>query len=202
MSTARTWQRLLYGLAAESSESHVPSRLPLSSGDTINKRRIHFVNQRLLAIRLRLPPDTHSYMDSDGVRRQVHKSRSPEFDEAAAAASDEVAASTAGKPPALLLTVPNALRPRPPRAGAGDGDGSADERPGADGGAATSCASGSSGCALGGGEPSSAASAALVPALSPPTVEPVAARPAGGRGDVGAILEPHERPVGRLKDEL
>jgi len=109
--------RLLAGIAAMS---------PAMQGfDTVNKRRIHFVNQRLHAIRLNLPPDTHNYMDSDGVQRRVHFPKGAEADAAAVAATVEVAA-TAGSAPALLFTVPNALRPRLPRSTPVE-DGSGDE---------------------------------------------------------------------------
>ena len=68
-----------------------------------------------------------NYMDSGGTRRQVHTQEFQAAREALKVATREVAV-TAGSAPALLLTVPNALRPRgasaamrrPARDGCGD----------------------------------------------------------------------------------
>lgn len=98
-----TWQRLLYGLAAPSVTEVL---------DTVNRRRIQFVNQRLCDIGRRRLPDTSNYMDSGGTRRQVHTQEDQAARAALEVARREVAAAGSGSAPALLLTVPNALRPR------------------------------------------------------------------------------------------
>ena len=98
-----TWQRLLYGLAAPSVTVVL---------DTVNRRRIQFVNQRLCDIGRRRLPDTSNYMDSGGTRRQVHTQEDQAARAALEVARREVAAAGSGSAPALLLTVPNALRPR------------------------------------------------------------------------------------------
>ena len=97
-----TWQRLLYGLAAPRASEVL---------DTVNRRRIQFVNQRLGDIGRRQPPDTTNYMDSGGTRRQVHTQEGQVARAALEVTTREVAVA-AGSAPALLLTVPNALRPR------------------------------------------------------------------------------------------
>ena len=98
-----TWQRLLYGLAAPSVTDVL---------DTVNRRRIQFVNQRLYDIGRRRPPDRSNYMDSGGTRRRVHTQEDRAARAALEVARREVAAAGSGSAPALLLTVPNALRPR------------------------------------------------------------------------------------------
>ena len=67
-------------------------------------------------------------MDSGGTRRQVHTQEDQVARAALEVARREVAAAGSGSAPALLLTVPNALRPRgasaamgqPARDGCGD----------------------------------------------------------------------------------
>ena len=93
----RASERLLHGLAAAA-----------PSIDTINGRRIAFVNARLHDIANSTIPDARSFLDGSGNRRPVRIATGVAAEAAAATAQAEVGPAVGTR--ALLLTVPNALR--------------------------------------------------------------------------------------------
>lgn len=97
LASFRASERLLHGLAAAA-----------PSTDTVNGRRIAFVNQRLYDIANHTIPDARSFLDGSGNRRPVRIATGAAADAAAATAQAEVGSAVGTR--ALLLTVPNALR--------------------------------------------------------------------------------------------
>ena len=83
----RRAEQLLFGIAA---------LRPGPEHDSVNRRRIDFVNQRISDIGRQQAPDTRSYMDSSGTRRPVLRETGPAADELVAAATVARPVSSSG----------------------------------------------------------------------------------------------------------